>query len=481
MSKVHILIFPYPAQGHILALLDLAHHLALRGLTITIIVTPKNVPILNPLLSSHPNTLQTLILPFPPHQNIPAGAENVRELGNTANYPFINALSKLQPLIIHWFTTHPNPPVALISDFFLGWTHQLATQLAIPSISFYGVSALLTTVLTRCWQNPCFVQSETGTIINFPQNPGTPWFKKEHLPTVFLRYRESDPDSEFVKDSFVSNALSWGCVFNTFRALEGSSLDHIRAELGHARVFAVGPLVSDRVESHTNKESEVLRWLDAFEEDGSVLYVCFGSQKMLKKEQMEALALGLERSETRFVWVVKTPSTKEQILEGYGLVPDGFVDRVSGRGLVVTGWAPQVAILSHRVVGGFVSHCGWNSVLEAMVSGVAILGWPMEADQFVNAKMLVEDKGMAVRVCEGGDYVPDPDELGGVVKAVMCGESHEKKRAKLMREEAVRAVSDGGESSIQVDELVKALLQLGVKQGQCKVPQHCGHDVSAAI
>ena len=65
--------------------------------------------------------------------------------------------------------------------------------------------------------------------------------------------------------------------------------------------------------------------------------------------------------------------------EGFGLVPEGFADRVSGRGLVVTGWAPQVAILSHRAVGGFVSHCGWNSVLEAMTSGVVIVGWPMEA------------------------------------------------------------------------------------------------------
>ncbi|TKY69502.1 UDP-glycosyltransferase 89A2 [Spatholobus suberectus] len=461
MSKVHILVFPYPAQGHILPFVDLTHHLALGGLTITIVITPKNLPILNPLLSSHPNTIQTLVLPFPPHPNIPAGAENVREVGNTGNYPFINALSKLQPPIIQWFATHPNPPVALISDFFLGWTHQLATRLGIPRLAFYSSGAFLTAVSNSCWQSLNFLQPQG--VIEFPGLPGTPSFKREHLPSACLRYRESDPDSELVRESFLSNSASWGSVFNSLRALEGPYLDHIK--LGQRRVFAVGPLGSNRVESDPNKGSEVLRWLDGFEEEGSVLYVCFGSQKLLKKEQMEALALGLERSDTRFVWVVKTPSTKEQMEEGYGSVPDGFADRVSGRGLVVSGWAPQVAILGHRVVGGFLSHCGWNSVMEATVAGVAIVGWPMEADQFVNARLLVEDKGVAVRVCSGADSVPDPDELGRVVSGVMSGESPQERRAKLMREEAVRAVSEGGESSMDVDELVKALLELGVEQG----------------
>lgn len=251
------------------------------------------------------------------------------------------------------------------------------------------------------------------------------------------------------------NARSWGCVFNTFRGLDGSYLDHLRAEFGHARFFAVGPLCLDRVDSDPDGGSEVLRWLDEWEEDGSVLYVCFGSQKVLSKEQIEALGLGLERSGARFVWVVK---------DGYWFLPDGFRDRVSGRGLVVTGWVPQVAILGHRSVGGFLSHCGWNSVLEAVVAGVAILGWPMEADQFVNARLLVEDVGVAVRVCEGADSVPDPDELGRVIAGSMVGDSLQKRRARVLREEAVSAVGKGGKSSKELDELVEALMELGVRE-----------------
>ncbi|KAK7309920.1 hypothetical protein RJT34_07049 [Clitoria ternatea] len=464
MSEVHILVFPYPAQGHILALLDLTHHLALSGLTITIIITPQNLPILNPLLSTHPNTIKSLTLPFPSHPNIPPGAENIREVGNSGNYPFINALSKLQPQIIQWFTSHHNPPVALISDFFLGWTHQLATQLRIPRLAFYSSGAFFTTVATRCWHNPHLLHAPG--IINFPEIPGTPSFKREHLPSVFLRYRESDPESELVRDSFISNASSWASIFNTFRALEGPSLDHIRAELGHPRVFSVGPLGSNRLDSDPNRGSEVLRWLDGVKEEGSVLYVCLGSQKLLKREQMEALALGLERSNTRFIWVVKKATTKQHVEEGYGLVPNGFSDRVLGRGLVVQGWVPQVAILGHNAVGGFLSHCGWNSVMEAMVAGVAILGWPMEADQFLNARLLVEDQGVAVRICEGADYVPNPDDLGRVVNEAMSVGSSQKRKAKVMREEATEAVSEGGDSCKNVDELVKTLVHLGAKEKQ---------------
>ncbi|KAJ1400858.1 hypothetical protein SESBI_29157 [Sesbania bispinosa] len=429
MSKPHILVFPYPALGHMFPLLQLTHHLALGGtLTITIITTPKNLPILNPLLSTHPNTIQTLILPFPSHPTIPPGAENVREVGNSGVYPFICALSNLQNPITQWFTSHPNPPVAIISDFFLGWTHQLATQLGIPRLAFYSSGAFMTALDLSCLHNLRFLQSQA--VIKFAGIPRTPSFRCDHLPTLFLCYRES----ELVGESFLANASSWGSIFNTFHALEGPYLDHIRAQLGHQRVFAVGPLGSNRVKTDPDGVSNVLRWLDQWEEEGSVLYVCFGSQKLLRKEQMEALAFGLERSGTRFVWVVKAALTTEQAEGGYGLVPDGFEDRVFGSG-----------------------NC-------AVAAGVMILGWPMEADQFVNARLLVEEKGMAVKVCEGEDFVPDPDELGRVISGAMSGDSSQRRRVKLMREEATRTVSEGGRSK-ELDELVEVLQQLGVKEG----------------
>ncbi|XP_061993267.1 UDP-glycosyltransferase 88F4-like [Rosa rugosa] len=116
---------------------------------------------------------------------------------------------------------------------------------------------------------------------------------------------------------------------------------------------------------------DVLKWLDGCP-DGSVIYICFGSQKLLNRQQMEVLASGLEKSGVRFVWAVKEGSA-QQIEEGLGVVPDGLEERVAGRGVLIKSWVPQVLILSHQAVGGFISHYGWNSVLEAMVSGVLIL------------------------------------------------------------------------------------------------------------
>ncbi|XP_028794127.1 UDP-glycosyltransferase 89A2-like [Neltuma alba] len=465
MAKPHILVFPYPAQGHLLPLLDFTHQLALRAFPITIIVTPKNLPTLHPLLSTHPTTIQTLLLPFPSHPTLPRGVENVQDLGQLGNSPVVAALSKLQDPIIQWFKSHPSPPVAIISDFFLGWTLRISRHLGIPRIAFYSSGALLTSITNICWKNIEDIRDRR--VVEFSDIPGAPLFKHEHLPAMFLKYKESEPDWEIVKEGYLSNMASWGCVFNSFHDLEGPYLDYLRKTLGHRRVFAVGPLSllgpdngAGRGNPNNEANSDVLNWLNGCP-DGSVLYVCFGSQKLLKREQMEALASGLERSEARFIWVVK-PGTTQQMEEGHGVVPDGFEDRVKGRGFVIKGWAPQVAILSHRAVAGFLSHCGWNSVLEAIVAGVMILGWPMDADQFVNAKLLVEDKGVAVRVCEGADSVPDPDNLGQVIRMSIGVDRPEKERAKQLRREAQKCVSSEGRSSKEFDDLVESLTQLDV-------------------
>lgn len=310
------------------------------------------------------------------------------------------------------------------------------------------------------------IEGVPSDVIHFTDLPRSPSFPRDHVPSVFRCYTESDPDWEFVKDSFIANNSSWGSVFNTFYALEGEFLDYSSKTTGNSRVFGVGPLSllgwSDTMgRGKTDSDLGVLTWLDQCP-DGSVVYVGFGSQKMLKTPQIEALAHGLERSGTRFVWVIK-PATSEQVRDGYGSVPHGFEERVSGRGLVIKGWAPQVSILSHRAVGGFLSHCGWNSVLEGIAGGAMILGWPMEADQFVNAKLLVEYMGAAVRVCEGPDTVPDPVELGRVIAESMNGEVVEKVRAKELRDRALEAVNEGGSSSRDLEALVGQLNQLQLK------------------
>ncbi|CAM8970339.1 hypothetical protein QQ045_005460 [Rhodiola kirilowii] len=461
-GRKHVLLFPYPAQGHMLPMIDLADQLARRGLDLTILVTPKNAEILNPLLSVHPG-IRTLVLPFPGHPKISQGVENLKDIGNHGNVPMMNAMGKFRVGIVEWFKGQEDSirPVAIVSDFFLGWTERVAKEVGVPRIAFYSLSVLLMEVSYYSWKEIDHVLSLDT--VEFEELPGRPVFKNEHLPSMVRRYNKSDPDWKFVKDSMTEGSTSWGLIFNSFHDLEGHYLDHCREKMEHHKVWAVGPLKlmnkPGKTTTLAGPRSDVLKWLDECP-DRSVVYVCFGSQKTLGREQMKALATGLELSGSRFLWAVKQATTEAQMEEGFGSVPQGFEERVGNRGKVVRGWVSQEAVLNHRAVAYFLSHCGWNSVLEAVVGGVGLVAWPMEADQFVNAKILVEEMGVAVRVCEGADTVPDPNTLARTIAEALSGDQSLLSRAKDLSEKAHKAAGAGGSSAADLDRLVEDLKQL---------------------
>ncbi|KAF9589877.1 hypothetical protein IFM89_029117 [Coptis chinensis] len=181
---------------------------------------------------------------------------------------------------------------------------------------------------------------------------------------AFRSFVEGDPDSEFIKNGMLSNIKSSGIVLNTFSELESVYLDHLKKDLKHERVFAVGPLLQpsdehkERGGSNSLEVNHLLSWLDTCP-DRSVVYVCFGSEAVLNNKQMEELALGLEKSGIKFIWIAKEP-TLGHVAGEYGAVPTDFEDRVAGRGFVIKGWVPQIVILNHRAVGSFLTHCGGN-------------------------------------------------------------------------------------------------------------------------
>ncbi|KAA8542352.1 hypothetical protein F0562_023512 [Nyssa sinensis] len=440
-AGVHILVFPYPAQGHMLPLLDLTHQLAVRDLTITILVTPQNLSLLNPLLSRHPS-IKTLVLPFPTHPSFPAGVENVKDLPPNAFTAMMRTLGELYEPLLHWFQNHPSPPVAIVSDMFLGWTHHLACQLGIRRFVFSPSGAMGLSIIYSLWRDlpKRDDPNNENALISFPRIPNSPIFPWWQLSTLYRSFVEGDPASEFMKDGFRSDIASWGLVINTFTELERVYIDNITEELGHNRVWAVGPLLpsiddpsgpTDRGGSSSVSSSDILYWLDTCN-DHTVVYVCFGSQAVLTNKQMEGLASGLEKSGAKFIWCVKEP-TKGHVEREYGVIPSGFEDRVAGKGLVIKGWAPQVLILRHRAVGAFLTHCGWNSILEGLVAGVPMLAWPMGADQFTNASLLVDELKVAIRVCEGAKKVPNSDELAGMVTHSVGENWVERERARALR------------------------------------------------
>lgn len=240
-SKTHILLFPFPAQGHLLPLLDLTHHLSTycNTFNITILITPNNLPLLNPLLSSHPS-IQTLILPFPSHPSIPAGIENVKDLPPECSPAvMVYALGQLYQPLLDWFNSHSSPPVAIITDMFLGWAQNLASTLNIRSLMFSPSGALALWVINSLWRDmPAITEND---IVSFPRLPNSKLSKISLVASLpmYRSYVKGDPDSEFMKNCFRSHFSSWGLVVNSFAELEGAYLDNLKNELGHDRVWAV--------------------------------------------------------------------------------------------------------------------------------------------------------------------------------------------------------------------------------------------------
>ncbi|XWS37231.1 hypothetical protein CRYUN_Cryun19dG0025700 [Craigia yunnanensis] len=444
--NAHVLVFPFPAQGHMFPLLDLTHRLAATtDLTITILVTPKNLPFLTQLLSSHPY-IQTLLLPFPPHPSIPPHVENFKDLPPHYCPALIHTLGQLYDPLLSWFNSHPSPPSAIVSDMFLGWTQRLASRLGIKRIVFSPSGAMALSVMYSLWLDLPKLDDprDQAAVISFdkiPNSPKYPWWK---ISPTYRACVEGDPAMEFIKDGILANIKSWGLAVNTFGELEGPYLDHLKKVMGSDCVWAVGPLHSSRDHnsisltglrqsggSSSVAVERLLTWLDTCE-DGAVVYVCFGSQVVLTNDQMSAVASGLEKSGVRFIW-----------------------------GLVIRGWAPQVTILSHLAVGVFLTHCGWNSVLEAVVAGVTILTWPFGADQFVDETLLVDELRVAKKACEGAQTVPDSEELARLVAESVSNKSRvEREGIKDLRKAALEAIGEGGSSAKDIEELVKHLISM---------------------
>ncbi|RWR74022.1 UDP-glycosyltransferase 71K1-like protein [Cinnamomum micranthum f. kanehirae] len=213
-------------------------------------------------------------------------------------------------------------------------------------------------------------------------------------------------------------------------------------------VYPVGPLLALNKKLHDPETSQLMEWLDQ-QPHSSVVFLCFGSVGSFSVPQLKEMALGLERSGHHFLWALRCRSSTDTNLKE--ILPDGFLDRTKGRGLVLQSWAPQVDILAHAAVGGFVSHCGWNSSLESIWFGVPMLAWPLYAEQKLNAFQLVRDYGLAVELSL--DYEKDgwvsAEELEKGVRCLM-GESEEgqkvRKRAEEMAEASKKALAQGGSS-----------------------------------
>ncbi|EAZ13454.1 hypothetical protein OsJ_03370 [Oryza sativa Japonica Group] len=291
--------------------------------------------------------------------------------------------------------------------------------------------------------------------------PGIPPIPADHLPMSQLD-RDSVSSRHFLALSEqVCN--SHGVMVNSCHSLERRAADAIVAGLctfpGRRTppLHCIGPLIKPREEDSTERH-ECLAWLDA-QPKASVLFLCFGSLGVFSVEQIKQVAVGLETSGHRFLWVVRPPPGLEHVtgpdLDAL-IFPEGFLRRTKGRGLVVISCSPQREVLEHGAVGGFVSHCGWNSVLEAVTAGVPMLAWPLYAEQRMNKVFLVEEMRLAVGV-EGYDKgIVTAEEIQEKARWLMDSDGGRELRERTLAamREVKEAPSDKGESKMTLLELV---------------------------
>ncbi|KAI4381521.1 hypothetical protein MLD38_007586 [Melastoma candidum] len=229
---------------------------------------------------------------------------------------------------------------------------------------------------------------------------------------------------EFARAHYEFKKLSSGNIFNTCRVVEGAYMDMLELQ-SHRKHWALGPF--NPVMTHRPfGRCQCIEWL-GMQEPNSVLYVSFGTTTAFSDQQVRELAIGLENSTHKFIWVLREADRGDIFGKGEVremVLPKGYEERIErrGLGLVVREWAPQMEILGHRSTGGFMSHCGWNSCMESISMGVPVAAWPIHSDQIKNAELLTNVLGVGILVRKNKkerDNVVGADTVEGAVRELM--------------------------------------------------------------
>ncbi|KAK9131002.1 hypothetical protein Sjap_011489 [Stephania japonica] len=477
-----VVLFPFMAQGHLNPFLDLARLLAVRSpsLSITIVSTPATTLSLRPRFLRHHPTVHfaDLSAHLPSHSHstdalsTPAAVSDFyRTSHSLLSAPFLRLLRRL-----------PRPPTCVVSDMFLAFSVHAAHSVGSKHVTLYTSGPYAMSIYNSIWTHfPHKINKvddcddDGDWVIRLPGLPDGVTVERSQISENMNRADPDDPSSWFAKSQAEFNRGSDGSLWNTVEVLEKSSLEYWANNSfdGDPKpVWAIGPLLplSEKEYERGSKvpgtsPAEIIEWLDR-KPPKSTIYVSFGSQNSVPPPQMRELARGLELSSQPFIWVLRNPTGIDIEAEFQPeWLPERFEERMreTQQGLLVRNWAPQIEILSHGSIGAFLSHCGWNSVLESLSWGVPLIGWPLGSEQFYNAKLLVEELGVCVEVARGFDAAVDGKELAGKVGAAVAGEAAEEMRRRVERlsVEMRRAVGevDGvkGSSLRALDEFLEIL------------------------
>ncbi|TVU27323.1 hypothetical protein EJB05_29925, partial [Eragrostis curvula] len=491
-ARAHVVVVPYPAQGHVAPLMQLARLLHARGAHVTFVHTQfnyrrllhaKGEAAVRP--TSAPGFRVEVIddgLPLSvPQHDVAALVDAVRR----------NCLDPFRALIRRLADESEEgavPPVTcVVADVVMTFAPAAAREAGVPEAQFFTASAcglmgyfqyeeLIRRGLVPLKDASCLTNGYLDTPLDWV--PGIKHMRLKDMPAFC---RTTDPDDVMLAvtlEQMRSAVGSKAIILNTFYEFEKDVVDALAAFF--PPVYTVGPLAEVIVSSSAHpadntdaagglgaidisiwqEDKQCLLWLDG-KADGSVVYVNFGSVAVMTAAQTREFALGLATCGAQFLWV-KRPDVVDGGEEATSPpLPTAFLDAVArGDGLVVP-WCPQAAVLKHAAVGLFVTHCGWNSLLEAAVAGLPVLGWPVFAEQTTNCRQVCECWG-------NGAALPEQVESGavaGMVREMMAGELGKEKRGRAAEWKATAeaATMKGGSSWRDVERLVQDVLLAGSK------------------
>ncbi|KAL3621139.1 hypothetical protein CASFOL_036051 [Castilleja foliolosa] len=453
MGRLHIVLIPAMAHGHMIPTLDMAKLFTSRGLKTTIISTPSFAHSIQKARESG-HDIGLSIVNFPPEKS--SLPKNILSLDQVTSpqmlSQFFGAVSLLQEPV-EKLLQHLNPN-CLVSDSFLPWTFDLAEKLGIPRLAFHGISCLALCALEQMNIHKPYrnVSSDYEPFVG-PNLPHKLTFVRRQVPQHGGEGEDHEysPFEKLRVQMKASDDKSYGTIINSFRELESDYADHYKNIMGR-KVWHLGPLLlCNKKDGH-----ECLAWLDSKKPD-SVVYVCSGSMVTFTPAQLQETAAGLEASGQDFIWAVRQGKNEKN--EDW--LPRGFEERTKGKGLIIMGWAPQVMILDHPSVGAFVTHCGWNSTLEGICAGLPMVTWPAFVEQFYNEKLVTEvlETGVSVGNKKWDKMASDGvarEAVETAVRRIMAADEM-RSREKCCKEMARMAVDEGGSSYSDLNALIDEL------------------------
>ncbi|XVF59112.1 hypothetical protein PTKIN_Ptkin07bG0249000 [Pterospermum kingtungense] len=395
-TKLHIAMFPWLAFGHMIPFLELSKLMAQKGHKISFISTPRNIDRLPKLPATLSSSIQFIKLPLPRVENLPENAEATIDLPYQKVIYMKIAFDGLQESLAKFLEI--SSPDWVLHDFAPYWLPSLARNHGVFT-AFFSIFIAATVAQLKHSSPLIDSQDDRKTPQDFTVPPkwipfpSTVAFRLFEIQRIFHEFKCSN--SHNPSDTYRTETVVESCDAIAIRScweFEPEFLLHLLQKLHQKPVIPVGQLPTTAFEDgDDNSETwePIKEWLEK-QEKGTVVYVAFGSEAKPSQQELTEIALGLELSGLPFFWVLRTRRglADNELVE----LPQGFEERVKGRGVVFTSWAPQVKILAHDSVGGFFSHSGWSSVVEALQFQKALILLTFLADQGLNARVLEEKK-----------------------------------------------------------------------------------------